>query len=163
MKHLMRFNETKKEETQEVRFNAEELIDKDVEPGFITDVEDQEKVEKAFKKEMDKVVKFESFTESRKDSTESVVRNLIRKGETILHIPSTWKDASKEEIEKSSIPAYKDLDFVKSINKCNCCDKCTGESGCYCGCEDCTCDVEDDMNGVEDVISFDDFKNKTEE
>lgn len=54
----------------------------------------------------------------------------------------TWKNASKEEIDRMSIPSYKDLDFVKKINKCNCCDKCTGEKGCYCGCEDCTCDSE---------------------
>ena len=43
----MRFNEAKKEETQEVKFNAEELVDKDAEPGFTSNVEDQEKVEKA--------------------------------------------------------------------------------------------------------------------
>ena len=55
MKHIKRFNESKKEETQEVKFDAKELVDKDAESGFTTDTEDQEKVDKKFKKEMDKV------------------------------------------------------------------------------------------------------------
>ena len=61
MKKIKRFNEVKKEETQEIEFDAKELVDKDAEPGFTTDVEDQEKLDKAFNKEMDKIVKFEKF------------------------------------------------------------------------------------------------------
>ena len=60
MKHIKRFNESKKEETQEVKFDAKELVDEDGEPGFKTEVDDQEKTDKEFKKMMDKVVKFES-------------------------------------------------------------------------------------------------------
>lgn len=26
--------------------------------------------------------------------------------------------------------------------KCNCCDKCTGQPGCQCGCADCTCEEQ---------------------
>ena len=51
MKHIRKFNETKKEdkvEDQEVLFNAEVLVDKDEKPSFTTDVEDQEKVKKEF-------------------------------------------------------------------------------------------------------------------
>jgi hypothetical protein len=65
MKKIRRFNEDKKEETQEMEFDAKELVDKDAEPGFTTDVEDQEKLDKAFNKEMDKIEKFESFTKSK--------------------------------------------------------------------------------------------------
>ena len=46
MKHIKKFNETKKEdkvENQEALFNAEVLVDKDEKPSFTTDVEDQEK------------------------------------------------------------------------------------------------------------------------
>jgi hypothetical protein len=65
MKHIKKFNETKKDEKvedQEVLFNAEVLVDKDDKPSFTTDVqEDQEKVKKEFDK-LRKVKKFENFT-----------------------------------------------------------------------------------------------------
>ena len=65
MKHIKKFNETKKDEKvedQEVLFNAEVLVDKDEKPSFTTDVqEDQEKVKKEFDK-LIKVKKFENFT-----------------------------------------------------------------------------------------------------
>jgi hypothetical protein len=35
---------------------------------------------------------------------------------------------------------------------CGCCDDCTGEPGCYCGCEDCKCDSEED-----EVLSPEEF------
>ena len=64
MKHIRKFNETKKEdkvEDQEVLFNAEVLVDKDEKPSFTTDVEDQEKLQKEFDK-IRKVKNFENFT-----------------------------------------------------------------------------------------------------
>ena len=65
MKHIKKFNETKKEdkiEDQEVLFNAEVLVDKDEKPSFKTgEEEDQEKVKKEFDK-LIKVKKFENFT-----------------------------------------------------------------------------------------------------
>jgi hypothetical protein len=64
MKHIKKFNETKKEEKvedQEILFNAEVLVDKDEKPSFTTDVEDQEKVKKEFDK-LRKVKSFENFT-----------------------------------------------------------------------------------------------------
>ena len=63
MKHIKKFNETKKDEKvkdQEVLFNAEVLADKDEKPSFKTEVEDQEKVKKEFDK-LNKVKKFEAF------------------------------------------------------------------------------------------------------
>ena len=106
------------EKENEIKFSAKSLErTKDDKPGFKTSVDDQEKVEKEFKKEMDKIEKFESWN-------------------------IEWKDMSDDERKNMEIPAYKELDFVKHINKCNCCDKCTGEPGCYCGCEDCTCEGE---------------------
>ena len=52
MKHIKKFNETKKDEKvkdQEVLFNAEVLADKDEKPSFKTgEEEDQEKVKKEF-------------------------------------------------------------------------------------------------------------------
>ena len=65
MKHIKKFNETKKDEKvkdQEVLFNAEVLADKDEKPSFKTgEEEDQEKVKKEFDK-LNKVKSFENFT-----------------------------------------------------------------------------------------------------
>lgn len=148
MKHLMRFNEAKKEETQEVKFDAKELVDKDAEPGFTSNVEDQEKVEKAFKKEMDKVVKFENFVTINIDNIENVEMEIENDCE--CEDEETSDETTEEAPEKSG---------------CGCCDKCTGEPGCYCGCPDCMCaiDDEEEVDGTEDVISFGDFKNEIED
>lgn len=138
MKHLMRFNESKKEETQEVKFNAEEFVDKEAEPGFTTDVEDQEKVEKAFNKEMDKVVKFENFVTINIDNIENVEMEIENEGEESL----------EEEPNNET-------------TGCGCCEECTGEPGCVCGCPDCTCEPAE-SEGTEDVVSFTDFVGEEE-
>jgi hypothetical protein len=135
--NIRRFDESKKEESPEISFDAKELVDKDTDPGFTTNVEDQEKLEKAFKKEMDKVVKFENFVTINIENIENVE----------MEIENDCDDTDREE--KSG---------------CGCCDECTGEPGCYCGCEDCICSIDDEeMSGTEDVISFGDFKNEIED
>ena len=75
MKHIKKFNETKKEDKvkdQEVLFNVEVLADKDEKPSFKTDIEDQEKVQKEFDKLKDKVEKFEAFIDIHIDNIENV-------------------------------------------------------------------------------------------
>ena len=143
----MRFNEAKKEETQEVKFDAKELVDKDAEPGFTSNVEDQEKVEKAFKKEMDKVVKFENFVTINIDNIENVE----------MEIENDCECEDEESSEETTEEA-------PETSGCGCCDECTGEPGCYCGCPDCMCAIEDEeTGGTEDVINFGDFKNEIED
>ena len=59
---VKKFNDKKKEEEKDILFNAKSLEkDKEDKPSFKTSVDDQEKVEKEFKKELDKIEKFESF------------------------------------------------------------------------------------------------------
>ena len=53
----------------------------------------------------------------------------------------TWKDMTPEERSETEISAYRDLDWVKDMNKCNCCSDCTNEKDCKCGCPDCNCEV----------------------
>jgi hypothetical protein len=48
-----------------------------------------------------------------------------------------WKDMSDEERKRLEIPAYDKLDFVKQINKCDCCEICSNDNSCDCDCEDC--------------------------
>ena len=108
MKHIKKFNETKKDEKvedQEVLFNAEVLVDKDEKPSFTTDVqEDQEKVKKEFDK-LRKVKKFENFT---------IEVEVEVKPEGEEH----EEEEHDEEPEILQEPASQEL-------SCGCCDDCT--------------------------------------
>jgi hypothetical protein len=121
---------TKKEknEEQEVKFSAKSLEkSKDDKPSFKTSIEDQEKVEKEFKKNINKIEKFESFITINIDNVESI----------------EWQheddfDADYEESETSG---------------CGCCDDCTGEEDCYCGCDDCKCDTDENVKKASDFVN----------
>ena len=117
MKHIKKFNETKKDEKvedQEVLFNAEVLVDKDEKPSFKTDVEeDQEKVKKEFDK-LRKVKKFENFT---------------------IEVEVEVKPEGEEEPETLQGMTSQEVG-------CGCCDDCNGQSDCQC-CQDCTCGTEE--------------------
>lgn len=118
MKHIRKFNETKKEdkvEDQEVLFNAEVLVDKDEKPSFTTDVEDQEKVKKEFDK-LRKVKSFESFID------------------VDIHIDNI------DEVEIENDYNTKGHESEEEVG-CGCCDECTGQEDCGC-CQDCTCGTE---------------------
>jgi len=115
MKHIRKFNETKKEdkvEDQEVLFNAEVLVDKDEKPSFTTDVEDQEKVKKEFDK-LRKVKSFESFID--------VDIHIDNIDEVEIENDYDTEDYHEEESEEE-----------------------TQELGCGC-CDDCTCGDEEEV------------------
>lgn len=139
MKHIKKFNETKKDEKvedQEVLFNAEVLVDKDEKPSFTTDVEeDQEKVKKEFDK-LRKVKKFENFT---------------------IEVEVEVKPEGEEECEEE--PEVLQGPVSQSVG-CGCCDDCTGQSDCQC-CDDCTCGVEEETNPESEVkvMNMADFMN----
>jgi hypothetical protein len=102
MKHIRKFNESKKEdkvEDQEVLFNADVLVD-DEKPSFNTSEEDdQEKVKKEFDK-LRKVKKFENFTIE-------VEVEVKPEGEEHEQEPETLQDPVTQELG------------------CGCCDDCT--------------------------------------
>ena len=106
MKHIRKFNETKKEdkvEDQEVLFNAEVLVDKDEKPSFTTEVEDQEKVKKEFDK-LRKVKSFESFID------------------VDIHIDNI----DEVEIENDyDTEGYEESEEETEELGCGCCDQCT--------------------------------------
>jgi len=137
MKHIKKFNETKKDEKvkdQEVLFNAEVLADKDEKPSFKTsEEEDQEKVKKEFDKLM-KVKNFENFT---------------------IEVEVDVKPEDEEDFEVIEEPASQEVG-------CGCCHNCTGQSDCDC-CQDCTCgDTEvEETNPETDVkvMNMSDFIN----
>jgi hypothetical protein len=119
MKHIKKFNETKKEdkvEDQEVLFNAEVLVDKDEKPSFTTDVEDQEKVKKEFDK-LRKVKSFESFID------------------VDIHIDNI--DEVEIENEYDTEGHEEESEEVQEVG-CGCCSDCNGQEDCEC-CQDCTC------------------------
>ena len=102
MKHIKKFNETKKDEKvkdQEVLFNAEVLVDKDEKPSFKTgEQEDQEK--------------FEAFidVDIHIDNIDEV--EIENEYDTEGH-----DEESEEEVQQVG---------------CGCCDECTGQSDCEC-------------------------------
>ena len=73
---------------------------------------------------------------------------ILKFKENFMDKDLSWKDMSDEERSKREIPAYKDLKWVKDFNKCNCCEECTGEEGCFCGCPDCLCE------GISEAVKY---------
>ena len=130
MKHIRKFNETKKdsqkkEKDQEVLFNVKNLV-VDEKPSIVTQSEDDnEKVQKEFKKSMDKVEKFESFIDVHIDNIENVEVDYDFEHE---HDDSDDNDFDAEYEEDGG---------------CGCCDDCNGQPGCDCGCDDCKCGEEE--------------------
>ena len=85
---------------QEVLFTAKSLEkDKEEKPSFKTEVEDNEKVQKEFKKSMDKIEKFENFTIEIEVKTE--------------------EEESEEEIQEVGC-----CDDCNGEEGCECCDDC---------------------------------------
>ncbi len=130
MKHIRKFNETKKdsqkkEKDQEVLFNAKNLV-VDEKPSIVTQSDDDnEKVQKEFKKSMDKVEKFESFIDVHIDNIENV--------EVDYDFEHEHDDSDDNEFEAE----------YEEDGGCGCCDDCNGQPGCDCGCDDCKCGEED--------------------
>jgi hypothetical protein len=107
MKHIKKFNETKKDEKvkdQEVLFNAEVLADKDEKPSFKTsEEEDQEKV----KKEFDKLTKVKSF-------------------ESFIDVDIHIDNIDEVEIENQyDTEGYEESEEETEELGCGCCDQCT--------------------------------------
>ena len=110
MKQIKKLNELE----QEITFNSKSLEkDKDENPTIKTSVEDQEKIEKEFKKNLEKVQKFEAFIEINIDNVENM------ECETEFE-----EDDDSEEFDSEG-------------EGCGCCNDCSGQEDCECGCEDC--------------------------
>jgi hypothetical protein len=106
--------ESKKEESEEIKFDVKSLeIDKDEKPSFKTSIDDQEKLDKEFKKELNKIEKFESF----------------------ITITITNNDELETPDDFSGVTDEFDSDEESEISN-SCCNNCSGEEGCQC-CEQC--------------------------
>ena len=134
--------ESKKEESEEIKFDVKSLErDKDEKPSFKTKVEDNEKVQKEFKKSMDKIEKFESF-----------ITISISNDDDDLGISDEFgKPTDEYEVDKQSSKELRGMDFLEDEESetPGCCDDCTGEEGCVC-CDDCNCRTEE-VNPDSDV------------
>jgi hypothetical protein len=135
---------------QEVLFTAKSLEkDKEEKPSFKTEVEDNEKVQKEFKKSMDKIEKFESF-----------ITISISNDDDDLGISDDFGQPTDEyEVDKQSSKELRGTDFLEDEESetSGCCDDCSGEEGCGC-CDDCNCGSEE-VNPESDVkvMSIQDF------
>ena len=121
MKHIKKFDDKKKSKSEEteIKFDATSLVDKDQKPGFKTEVEDNEEVQKEFKK-LNKVKKFEAFIDVHIDNIENV---------------EVEYDFDKEEGDDEN---EMDAEYEED-DGCGCCGNCTNQPGCECGCENCNC------------------------
>jgi hypothetical protein len=99
--------------------------------GFKTEVEDNEKVQKEFKKSLDKIEKFEAFIDVHIDNIENVD----------VEYDFEHDDDSDFDAEYEEDPG------------CGCCDDCDGQPGCDCGCDDCKCDELEDYCDSCDRVS----------
>ena len=139
-----------KPEIEDTTFNAKSLLrDKDEKPSFKTSVDDQEKVEKEFKKQLNKIEKFESF-----------ITISISNDDDDLGISDDFGQPTDEyEVDKQSSKELKDMDFLEDEESetSGCCDDCSGEEGCGC-CDDCNCGSEE-VNPESDVkvMNIEDF------
>jgi hypothetical protein len=125
---IKKFDDKKSEKEQEILFTAKSLEkEKDSKPTFKTSVEDQEKVEKEFKKNKDKIEKFESFITVNIEHVDNI---------------DCENDYDVEGHEEES----------EEVG-CGCCDNCTGEYGCYCGCDDCKCGSDENVKKASDFIN----------
>jgi hypothetical protein len=143
-----------KTEVQDPVFNAKSLEkDKDEKPSFKTSTDDQEKVEKEFKKELNKIEKFESFA--------IIITN---NDDDELEISDDFGRPTDEyEVDKQSSKELRGSDFLEDeieseyqeseTSGCGCCDDCKGEPGCNCGCEDCKCDQLEEYCDACDRVS----------
>jgi hypothetical protein len=125
-----------KKDQQQVLFSAKSLLkSEDEKPNFKTSIEDQEKIEKEFQKELDKIEKYESFITINIDHVDNI------------DYESDWQfgDSGYEEGDD-----YEEGESEESeVTGCGCCIDCTGEEGCYCECEDCRCNSDEN-----DVMTF---------
>ena len=98
------------------------------------------------------------FNESKKEKDLEEVKFDIKSFEPteddLVGFESDFEEMSEKEVEKikKDITDVKKFeDFTRSLtiddndDECNCCDDCTGESGCNCGCVDCNCESYHDL------------------
>ena len=139
MKKIQKFNESdkKNQKDKEIKFDSKSLVDKDQKPGFKTEVEDNKDVQKEFKKSMDKVEKFESFITINIDHVDNI-------------------DCENEYDFNDEDDSDFDAEYEEDPG-CGCCDDCTGQLDCKCGCDDCNC-LEKPEGDVK-VMNISDFIN----
>jgi len=125
---------SKKEKDIEIKFKADSLKRDEEKPGFKSSVEQQEKVEKEFKKNKDKIEKFESFITVNIDHVDNIECENDYDLQDELEIDSDYEESE--------------------INGCGCCDSCTGEDNCYCGCADCKCDSDDNIKKASEFVNI---------
>lgn len=135
MKHIKKF-ESKEEKVkdQEVLFTAKSLeVDKEEKPSFKTEVEDNEKVQKEFKKSMDKIEKFESFITINIDNVEN------------MECENEW-EGSEEETQECEC-GQEDCQCGQTEDYCDSCDRVSSQ---------CVCDESNPESDVK-VMNIEDF------
>ena len=133
---IKKFDNSKKkekEQVQDVLFNSKSLEkEKDELPTIKTSIDDQDKIEKEFKKNSNKIEKFESFITINIDNVDKI------ECENEYEVDDAEFDSEYEESENSG---------------CGCCDNCSGEEGCNCGCEGCECSSDENIKKASEFVN----------
>ena len=124
MKKIKKFKDIEKEVTgfdaSSLEQETEEIMSLGSTP--LEAEHDEKELEKVKKS---KIEKFESFVDIHIDNIENMT------------VTSEWEFEGDDKDDDEDDNEF-DAEYEED-EKCNCCDNCTGEEGCYCGCEDCKC------------------------
>ena len=128
MKYIRKYNELEdksEKDHQEIGFDSKSLIDYET-IGFKTSVEDSEKDENEFKKELDKIEKFESFVNQSPiserlqyhlDNNKSIVENVFRPGSNsflnLIKEARIFFDKGQIELSKQDRELFESTDIGK--------------------------------------------------
>jgi hypothetical protein len=95
------------------------------------------------------------FNESKKEKdVQDVIfdiKSLEKTDDDLIGFVSDFEEIPEKEVEKikkdiTDVKKFEDFTISLKIddNDCDCCDLCTGESNCNCGCDDCKCERDEE-------------------
>ena len=101
-------------------------------------------------------MRIKRFSENKKEKDLEEVKFDIKSFEPneddLVGFESDFEEIPEKEVEKikkdiTDVKKFEDFTISLTIDdndECNCCDDCTGESNCNCGCDDCKCDRDEE-------------------
>ena len=109
-------------------------------------------------------MRIKRFSENKKEKDLEEVKFDIKSFEPIeddlVGFESDFEEIPEKEVEKikkdiTDVKKFEDFTISLTIDdnddKCNCCDDCTGESACNCGCVDCESDHDSEDNQSQEL------------
>ena len=100
-------------------------------------------------------MRIKRFSENKKekdlDEFKFDIKSFEPSKDDYIGFESDFEEMPEKEVEKikrdiTHVKKFEDFTISLKIddNDCNCCDLCTGESNCNCGCDDCKCERDEE-------------------